>query len=109
MQGRLRRRKNIKDLSGGKVFIVVCYDIRDEKRLRRVAKEMEGWGVRVQKSVFECDMKMKDFQRMRKRLLKLIEPERDSLRFYFLCKSCREKILIEGVGEYYEDEKILVI
>ncbi len=91
------------------MFVVVTYDISDEKRLRRVAKEMENWGERVQKSVFECDFDEKNFSRMRKRLRKLINMQEDSIRFYFLCKTCREKIQVDGKGKLYEREETVVV
>ena len=91
------------------MFVVVAYDISDEKRLRRVAKEMENWGQRVQKSVFECELKERDFRRMRKRLRRLIDMREDSIRYYFLCRQCRKKIEVDGRGEYYEREETLVV
>ncbi len=91
------------------MFVVVAYDISDEKRLRRVAKEMENWGERVQKSVFECEMGEKDFRRMRRRLRKLINMKEDSIRYYFLCRTCRGKIEVDGRGKYYEREETLVL
>ena len=91
------------------MFIVLAYDIRDEKRLRRVAKEMENWGLRVQKSVFECNISEKDLQHLKKRLLRLIDQSQDSIRIYFLCASCKPKTECLGVGEYYEEEDIVVV
>ncbi len=79
-----------------KLFVVISYDISDDKRLRRVAKELLRWGKRVQKSVFEASLKESDFLKLKKRLKKLIKSDEDSVRFYFLCKSCRENIEFMG-------------
>ena len=75
-----------------KLFITVSYDISDPKRLYRVAKEMKNWGVRVQKSVFECLLSEANFLKMKKAIEKLIKKEEDSVRFYILCKKCVERI-----------------
>ena len=73
-------------------FVVVTYDISDSKRLYRVAKEMKNWGVRVQKSVFECLLSESDYLKMRKNIERLIKKEVDSIRLYILCKKCIERI-----------------
>ncbi|WP_137723581.1 CRISPR-associated endonuclease Cas2 [Prescottella subtropica] len=44
---------------------LIAYDIRDPKRLRRVCKVMEAYGVRIQYSVFLCDLSGIEFARWR--------------------------------------------
>ncbi len=80
-----------------KLFIVVSYDISDRKRLYRVAKEMKNWGVRVQKSVFECKLTEANYLKMKKIIEKIIKKEEDSVRFYILCKKCVERIEYMGL------------
>jgi CRISPR-associated protein Cas2 len=70
--------------------VLVGYDIATpdsagSRRLRMVAKACEDFGSRVQYSLFECDLSPADWVRLRARLLKLMKPDQDSLRFYFLC------------------------
>ena len=48
--------------------VVVSYDISDDKRRRMVAKLLEGYGYRVQYSVFECDLSLKQLQKLRREL-----------------------------------------
>lgn len=55
-----------------------------QKRLRRVALVCQDYGQRVQYSVFECTLSETKLERFRQRLLKEIDPERDSLRLYYL-------------------------
>jgi CRISPR-associated protein Cas2 len=50
------------------MFILVCYDVCDSRRLRRVAKLLEGYGQRVQESVFECHLDVACLSRMRDEL-----------------------------------------
>jgi CRISPR-associated protein Cas2 len=69
------------------VWIVVTYDVSTESaegraRLRRVALVCQDYGQRVQKSVFECTVNQAQYERLRNRLLRTIDPKADSLRFY---------------------------
>ena len=78
------------------VYVVVSYDIPDNRRRAKVCKTLKNFGQHVQYSVFECQLKTKDFQKLRARLQKLIRPEEDNLRFYFLCEACVERIKAIG-------------
>lgn len=67
--------------------LVVTYDIAtadaaDERRLRRVAKVCEGYGVRIQDSVFECRLSHASVEQMLIDLDDVIEPARDSVYVY---------------------------
>lgn len=70
---------------------LVCYDIRNAKRLRRVAKTMERYGVRVQKSVFECWLEDQRLAELREAVGKIMDDKEDGLRLYYLCEVCREQ------------------
>lgn len=86
------------------MFLLVSYDISDKKRLPKVAKLMEGYGVRVQYSVFECILTERQVQEMERRLKRVIKPEEDSIRFYRICESCKAEIKIIGQGKVSENE-----
>ena len=86
------------------MFLLVSYDISDKKRLPKVAKLMEGYGVRVQYSVFECIVTDRQMQEMERRLRRIIKPEEDSIRFYRICESCKRDIIILGQGKVSENE-----
>ena len=73
--------------------MAVCYDIPDDRRRTRMSNILKGYGTRVQRSVFECDISPKHFQRMKERLGKLLTPE-DGLRYYILCAECVPKIQV---------------
>ncbi len=66
---------------------LVCYDIRDEKRLRKVANLLEGYGERVQYSVFRCRMTQREEERLRWELTR-ITAEEDSWLIVPLCGVC---------------------
>lgn len=70
-------------------MFIVAYDVETStpegaRRLRRVAKICEGFGQRVQKSVFEVDCTAADFLRLRTALLETIDERRDNIRIYML-------------------------
>ena len=71
------------------LLVVISYDVNTEDnagktRLRKVAKECVNYGQRVQNSVFECLLDPAQCRMLQGTLCKLIEPKKDSLRFYYL-------------------------
>jgi CRISPR-associated protein Cas2 len=60
---------------------LVCYDICDDKRLRRVFKTMRGYGDHLQYSVFECQLTAKDLVRLRTELSDIIHHTEDQVLF----------------------------
>ncbi len=80
-------------------FFIVSYDIADSKRLRKVARCLEDYGVRVQYSVFECYLTETQLGKLNMRLKKLIEEEEDKLRIYYLCEKDVARIIVDGKGE----------
>ena len=81
------------------MFVVVSYDIADDRRRLKVMKALEGFGERVQYSVFECRLKRQDLQRLKKRLKGLIRVEEDDVRFYLLCEQCVERVVPLGKAQ----------
>ena len=90
------------------MFLLVSYDICDVKRLPKVAKLMEAYGVRVQYSVFECELTEKQVQQMQRRLKRVMKLEEDSVRFYRICESCKEEITILGHGKVSETDNYYI-
>jgi CRISPR-associated protein Cas2 len=91
------------------MFILVTYDISSPRRLARVARLMKNYGGRVQKSVFECDINDNLYVEMKRKIEKVIDLERDSVRYYFFCEKCRERIEISGKGVYTEIEDVMIV
>jgi CRISPR-associated protein Cas2 len=75
---------------------LVCYDISDPKRLRKVARCCEDFGYRKQKSVFLCRVSATDFVRLRSRLYDLINLDEDQVLFIPMTNSCLERM--EAIG-----------
>lgn len=79
------------------MYIVVSYDITSDARRRRVTKTLEGYGERVQKSVFECRISERHYLELKERLRTLIDVKQDQIRYYDLCSRCQR--VIEYVGQ----------
>jgi CRISPR-associated protein Cas2 len=89
------------------MYVLVAYDVntltaKGRRRLRKVAKACEGKGQRVQYSVFECSVNETDFARLRIELLDIVDPEEDSLRFYFLRGPREEVVEAHGRDSYLD-------
>ena len=81
------------------MFVVVAYDIPDNRRRTKVMRLLEGYGRHVQESVFECDVEPKDYRQMSQRLQRLINLRADNVRFYHLCPPDIGRIETYGVGQ----------
>jgi len=91
-----------------KKFYLISFDISSDKRRRKVVKLLENNGFRVQKSVFECLLSDKIFLELKSKLDTEIDHNTDSIRYYNLCKMCKEEIQITGKGIYHDVEDIIV-
>lgn len=85
------------------MFYVICFDVRDTKRLRKISNEMENFGVRVQRSVFECHLETAQLQELQRRLGDLMNPAEDQVRYYNLCGKDKRHIVIDGAGRVSVD------
>jgi len=79
------------------MLVLITYDVstttrEGRRRLRRIARACLDYGQRVQNSVFECDVDPARFTKLKKRILDIVEPETDSIRFYFLGKNWKRRI-----------------
>ena len=77
-------------------YDVCTMDAAGRRRLRRVSKICEDWGVRVQNSVFECNLNWGQWVALRSKLESICDPATDSLRYYNLGNSYREKVVHFG-------------
>ena len=95
------------------MFVLITYDVNTQTpagrtRLRRVAKECVNYGQRVQNSVFEINLEYAKFILLKDRLVKLIDPEVDNLRFYYLGNNWKKRIEQFGVEQRYDSEGVLL-
>lgn len=78
------------------LLYVITYDIPCNKRRRKTAQLLEGYGQRVQYSVFECSLSDRQYRELQKRLRKKVKLAEDSLRFYPLSKHTLYQVDIWG-------------
>ena len=96
------------------MMVLITYDVNTEdadgkKRLRKVAKQCQNYGQRVQNSVFECLVDPVQFAQFKKNLEQIIEPNKDSIRYYFLGKNWRRRVEHVGAKPTYDPEGVLTI
>lgn len=96
------------------LLVLITYDINiteaaGARRLRRVAKQCVNYGIRVQNSVFECQVDAAQYVKLKHLLLKEIDKEKDSLRFYSLGNNYNGKVEHFGIqrGLKVDDPLIL--
>ena len=83
------------------MLMLVSYDVNTtsdagRRRLRRIAKVCEDWGIRVQNSVFECSIDWSQWLALKGRLEAICDPEVDSLRYYNLGNNYQNKVVHYG-------------
>ena len=96
------------------MMVIISYDVSTsdtagKKRLRKVAKECQNHAQRVQNSVFEADLDYSAFMKLKESLLKIIDQEKDSLRFYYLGNNWERRVEHVGAKQTYNPEGVLII
>ena len=96
------------------MMVLISYDVSTtsaagKTRLRKVAKECQNHAQRVQNSVFEADLDYSAFLKLKDRLLKLIDPAQDSLRFYYLGNNWERRVEHIGAKKTYHPEGVIII
>ena len=95
-------------------MVIISYDVATsgeggQKRLRKIAKECQNHAQRVQNSVFEADLDYSAFLKLKDRLLKLIDPDQDSLRFYYLGNNWEKRVEHVGAKKTYNPEGVIIV
>ncbi len=83
---------------------LIIYDISDEKRLSKVAKVMEQYAIRVQKSVFEGTMPEVIKNKIKEKVKTIINPEEDYIVFFSICEQDWQKREKYGVHKYKDED-----
>lgn len=96
------------------MLVLITYDVNTEtaegrRRLRQVAKICVNHGQRVQNSVFECLVDNAQFVALRHELEQSINPETDSLRFYFLGNNWKNRVEHTGAKPAYDPEGPMIL
>ena len=94
--------------------VLITYDVETitpagKKRLRQVAKVCLDYGQRVQNSVFELNIYQADLLEIKNKLIKIIDPQKDSIRIYNLGKNWQNRVETIGKDDSYDPDKDLLI
>ena len=94
--------------------ILVTYDVdtiseKGQRRLRQVAKICKNYGLRVQNSVFECDVTEAQFTLLKEELRTVMDEELDSIRFYHLNKNKNQCIESLGVLSSFNINEAIIL
>ena len=96
------------------MMVLITYDVKTEskggpKRLRKVAKMCENFGQRVQNSVFECLVDPQQFVVLKAEIEKIIDREKDSVRYYFLGSNWHRRVEHTGAKKAYDPEGPMIV
>lgn len=96
------------------MLVVITYDVNTEtaagrKRLRQISRQCVNYGQRVQNSVFECLLDPAQCRMLQDKLLKIMDPDKDSLRFYYLGSQYESKIQHFGCKQGYMPKDVLMV
>jgi CRISPR-associated protein Cas2 len=86
------------------MFILIAYDIADDRRLKQVAKLMEAYGERVQRSVFECLINDHQLQVLMHKLKHLMKRNEDKVQFYHLCEACEDRTSSSSQASFVDED-----
>jgi CRISPR-associated protein Cas2 len=88
------------------MLIVVSYDLESDRNRQKLAKTLQNFGPRVQKSVFEADVTPPELERLVDKLGQVTLGKEDSIRLYHLCEACVPKVRIWGIGKVTKDKEV---
>lgn len=94
------------EVSEHKVFVLIIYDVVDNKRRVKLSNFLQGYGFRVQKSAFEAMLPMKKYQKMISEISSYVAEE-DSLRLYKIIG--KGQVLTWGQDDSVEEEDVIII
>ena len=95
------------------MLVLITYDVNTENkegktRLRKVAKICKNYGQRVQNSVFECVIESAQYSYLKSQLTEIIDKDIDSIRFYSMGNSYKNRIEHIGKENTLQQDKILI-
>ncbi len=91
------------------MFYLVCYDIANVKRLVKIAKICLQYGVRLQKSCFQCDLEAVSLKKLVSALERTMESKEDSIILYAICSDCLRMTKTEGPGKIIDPDRFVIL
>jgi CRISPR-associated protein Cas2 len=93
----------------GRRFVVVAYDIPDDRRRERLHNLLLDYGTPVQYSVFECLVDEEEWERLKRRVERVTKKRLDHVRYYTLCGSCQKRIEVTGGQEVAHEPDVIIV
>jgi CRISPR-associated protein Cas2 len=90
-------------------FVVVVYDISDDKRRTKLHNVLLNFGTPVQYSVFECLLDGERLAEMKRSVERVIRPRKDRVRFYYICQQCLSKTEVTSGEEVLHETDVIVV
>lgn len=96
------------------MMVLVSYDVSTKtadgvRRLRKISEICLDYGLRVQNSVYECNVDPAQWEILKDKLLSMYDGEEDSLRFYFLGSNWKRRVEHHGRGAIKDIEDTLIV
>ncbi len=91
------------------MFVVVVYDISNDRRRTRLHNVLKNFGTPVQYSVFECIVDGERLDEMKEAVRRVIKPRSDRVRFYYLCERCLSKTEITSGPEVLHETDVILV
>jgi CRISPR-associated protein Cas2 len=93
----------------GQQFVVVVYDISNDKRRTKLHDTLLNYGTPVQYSVFECLLDGEQLAHMKQAVERVIRPRKDRVRYYHLCQQCLSKTEVTSGPEVLHETDVIVV
>ncbi|MDY7042438.1 MAG: CRISPR-associated endonuclease Cas2 [Chloroflexota bacterium] len=90
-------------------FLVVVYDISNDKRRTKLHNVLLNYGTPVQYSVFECLLEEKQLAHLKQAVERVIRPRKDQVRYYYLCQQCLAKTEVTSGPEVLHQTDVIVV
>ena len=89
--------------------VIIAYDVTDDRRRYRLCKALERYGERIQYSVFELSIALKDLYNLVDDLTALMDNKGDRLLVIRMCAGCQSAVGRYGrTGEYSPEETLII-
>jgi len=92
-----------------KQFVVIAYDISNDRRRTRLHNVLLDYGAPVQYSVFECLLTPDELLRAKRAVARVIRPRLDRVRYYYLCQACLARTEVSSGPEVLHETDVVIV
>jgi CRISPR-associated protein Cas2 len=91
------------------MLVLVVYDVPDDKRRVKLSTFLEGYGRRVQYSVFECFLTLDEMRQLHEKVRRRVKSSEDNVRFYWISQEAVSRVLTIGSSPPQEPPQAYII